>query len=442
MARRATKHPRVELVETLERIYAYKMTTTSGGNLSILDDNGDIWITPARVDKGSLRPTDIVRVKPDGTWEGLHPPSSELPFHRAIYKARPDINAVVHAHPVALVAFSICGKTPDTTVIPQARHVCGPVGFAPYELPGSEKLGRKIAETFAQGYFCVMLENHGVVCGGSSLQNAFQRFETLEFTAKTIIKGSILGPVKTLNEAQLGLSERGSDLLERAPEVGGKKAVFKPYEPGPASTEERAARQAVAEFVRRGYRQRLFTSTEGSFSARVGPDSFVITAYQADRKTVTEDELVLIEGEWHEAGKSPSRAAYVHQAIYRKYPEVNAIVNAMPVNTTAFACSHDKLDSRTIPESYIFLVDIPVAPYDYPYRNVGKLADLVTPKQPVVILEHNGALVAGKTPLDAFDRLEVLEATAEAVINARHLGPVRVMEGDKITELRKAFFGE
>ena len=82
-------------MRTMERIYRYRMTTTSGGNLSILDDAGDIWITPARVDKGNLTRDDIVRVSPDGSVDGPHPPSSEFPFHRAIYDSRPDIRAIV-----------------------------------------------------------------------------------------------------------------------------------------------------------------------------------------------------------------------------------------------------------------------------------------------------------------------------------------------------------
>ncbi|HTN75866.1 MAG TPA: class II aldolase/adducin family protein, partial [Pirellulaceae bacterium] len=107
MATRQLVHPCDEIMQTMERIYRYRMTTTSGGNLSIRDDDG-VWITPARVDKGSLGRDDIVCVTPAGDVLGRHQPSSELPFHQAIYAARPDIKAIVHAHPVALVAFSIC----------------------------------------------------------------------------------------------------------------------------------------------------------------------------------------------------------------------------------------------------------------------------------------------------------------------------------------------
>src|SRR3954465_14999088 len=94
-------HPRDEIMRAMERIYRYRMTTTSGGNLSIRDEAGDVWITPARIDKGSLRRDDIIRVKADGAIEGQHRPSSESPFHLAIYRQRPDIGAIVHAHPVA-----------------------------------------------------------------------------------------------------------------------------------------------------------------------------------------------------------------------------------------------------------------------------------------------------------------------------------------------------
>ena len=117
-------HPREELVRTMQRIYRYRMTTTSGGNLSILDPDGGIWITPSRVDKGRLQPTDIVCMRPDGSCEGLHPPSSEFPFHRQIYQARPDIKAIVHAHPGALVAFSICRVRPARSA---RGHGGGPV---------------------------------------------------------------------------------------------------------------------------------------------------------------------------------------------------------------------------------------------------------------------------------------------------------------------------
>ena len=100
-------HPAEQIVMIMERIYGYGMTTTSGGNLSILDEEGNIWISPAGVDKGSLGIRDIVCVRKDGSIEGIHKPSSEYPFHKSIYEARPDLRAIVHDDPPGLVAFSI-----------------------------------------------------------------------------------------------------------------------------------------------------------------------------------------------------------------------------------------------------------------------------------------------------------------------------------------------
>src|SRR4051794_4008740 len=171
-------HPRDEILEAIQRIYRYRMTTTSGGNLSIREENGDIWITPARLDKGSLRRDDIVCVHPDGSVDGPHRPSSELPFHQEIYRTRDDLRGIVHAHPVALVAFSLVHAVPDTHLFHQTRQVCGDAGFAHYELPGSAALGKNVAGVFGQGFNCVLLENHGAVTAGTNLQEAFHRFET------------------------------------------------------------------------------------------------------------------------------------------------------------------------------------------------------------------------------------------------------------------------
>lgn len=419
-------HPRDEIVQTMQRIYGYRMTTTSGGNLSLRDENGDVWITPAGIDKGSLRPADIVCIRADGRREGPHRPSSEYPFHQAIYQQRPDLRAVVHAHPVALVAFSICRQVPNTALFPQASHVCGKVGFAPYALPGSEQLGRHIAAVFAQGSDCVLLENHGVVMGGRDLAHAFQRFETLEFTAKTIIKASHLGPVRYLTGEQIDRGRRPRGAL---PE----------FEPGVAGTSEKALRKEVCDFVQRGYRQRLLTSTGGSFSARLDGDSFLITPYGIDRQTVHLDDLVLVRQGQRETGKQPSRAVLLHQAIYRRHPEVRAVANALPVNATAFAVSAGALDSRTIPESYLVLRDVVRIPFGAQYEDGDALAARVSPRNPVALIENDGVLVLGKNVLEAFDRLEVLEATAEAVINARPLGEVQQMSDATIAELVQAF---
>lgn len=425
-APRALLHPRDAIMQTMDRIYRYRMTTTSGGNLSIRDEAGDIWISPARIDKGSLTREDIVRVRSSGDVDGPHRPSSEFPFHQAIYTARPDVRAIVHAHPVALVAFSICGQTPDTRLFHQAHSVCGQTGFAPYELPGSQALGQQIAEQFCAGCDSVILENHGVVVAGESLTHAFQRFEAFEFAAKTIIKGRQLGPVRFLTDDQL---QQAHD----------RRVALDTRTPGPATPEEMELRRQLCRFVRRGCRQRLLISTEGSFSARLDEHTFVITPTRQDRESLTPPDLVLIDQGKREPEKKASRAVLAHQSIYRRHPDVRAIVFAHPVNATAFSVTDSDFSARTIPESYVFLRDVARVPYGTQYRNDDSIADFVSADSPAAILENDGVLVTGSSVLDVFDRLEVLESTAEAVINAKAIGTVTPMPDGVIRDLQTAF---
>jgi L-fuculose-phosphate aldolase len=419
-------HPREELVATMDRIYRYHMTTTSGGNLSILDPDGSIWITPSRVDKGSLRPADVVRVRADGTKEGLHPPSSEFPFHREIYRRRPDIKAIVHAHPGALVAFSIVRRLPETRVQTHAHALCGKVAYAAYACPGSQELGDKIAEAFAGGADCVMLENHGVVIGGRDLAEAFQRFETLEFVAQTVIRASALGDLRMLESGSLSAGEAVPDFAELPAAV--------------ATNPEKELRGEVCAFAQRAYRQRLMISTAGSISARIGGGEFVITPRRRDRLDLKPASLVRATAKAVEAGKRASRTSRLHGLIYAANPEVGVVINAQPMCASAFCMTNAEFSSRTIPESYLVLGDAPKVPFACVVKDAEALAAKMSLKKcPVLLIENEGALIVGRTLLEAFDRLEVLEATAEALQLSRSLGPLVPMPDSALSELRKAF---
>ncbi len=129
----------------------------------------------------------------------------------------------------------------------------------------------------------------------------------------------------------------------------------------------------------------------------------------------------------------------LHAAFSEKHPEVQAIANALSVNATAFSVTGTTLDARTIPESYIFLRDVGVIPYAEQFGDGRAVAGRISMRQPAMLMENNGCLVVGTSVLDAFDRLEVLESTAEAIINARQIGPLAVMGEDRLAELKRAF---
>ena len=420
-------HPAEQLVMIMDRIYDYGMTTTSGGNLSILDDNGDIWITPSGIDKGSLTPKDIIRVKPDGTIEGIHKPSVELPFHEKIYLKRPDIKAIIHAHPPALVAFSIVRKKPNTRLIPDAHLLCQPMGMAEYALPGSKELGNKIAAKFEEGCRTVMLENHGVVVGSEDLFKAFKAFETLDFCARLEINATILGTPIALNDKQIDMAKHKQNV---------KLDEFIPQR---YSSVERAARQEMCKLIHRSYDQRLFNSTQGTFSQRLDENSFIITPYGVDRKYMEPADIVRIENNWKECGKNPSRSVMLHKYIYEKHPDINSIIIAHPPNIMAFAVTDAKFETKTIPESYIALRNISKLPFGSSFMQPKMVADSITKETPILLVENDCIIVTGDSLLHAFDRLEVAEYSAKAIIYSKGLGDIVSINDKQVTEIEKAF---
>ncbi|MCC6616138.1 MAG: class II aldolase/adducin family protein [Anaerolineae bacterium] len=418
--------PRQQLVQIMNRIYYGGMTTLSGGNLSIRDADGTIWITPSGVDKGRLSPNDINCILPDGSVTGPHQPSSELPFHRAIYARRPDVSAVIHAHAPALVSFSIVRKIPDTGIIPQARQVCGRVGYAPYALPGSEMLGERIAEAFSEGYDAVLLENHGAVTVGNSLLEGFQRLETLDFCARTQMYAQGLGNMQTLTDEQLQLLNHKEHLL---PE----------FTPSAHGSLERELREKVVDTVRRACQRQLMISTEGVVSARVDDSSFLITPTGIDRPSVEVDSLVLIQDGKREAGKVPSRSVRLHDAIYRRHPHVQSIITAQAPFIAAYAVVDQPLDTKTIPESYILLMAVPKVPFGSQYTDPAMVAETLSRQSPVIILQNEGVLVTGSSMMQAFDRLEVAEFTARSLVETSSIGKLVSIGPDEVRDLERAF---
>lgn len=420
-------HPADQLVLIMERIYSYQMTTTSGGNLSILDDNGDIWITPAGVDKGSLTRDDMVRVTPSGEIIGRHRPSSEWPFHSILYKKRPDIKAVLHAHPAALLGFSIARKIPNTSLIPNIDNICGDIKYAEYELPGSDALSENIAKVFDAGISTVMLENHGVVVGKENLFEAFKAFETLDFCARLELQAMKIGNLVPLSERKISISKEKN------------RVSLEEYTPKSYSSIEKDARTKMCKLISRAYDQRLFTSSQGTFSERLPNGEFIITPYDKDRKYLSPEDLVKISGDVCEAGKKPSRSVMLHKYIYEMHPEINSVILAHPPNLMAFAVSDAELDSRIIPESYIMLRDVKKFPFGSSFMQPELCAKEVGIKNPVTLIENDCCIVTGTSLLNAFDRLEVAEFSAKAIINAVSLGNVVKIDDSEIDRIIDAF---
>ncbi|NNF32518.1 MAG: class II aldolase/adducin family protein [Saprospiraceae bacterium] len=419
-------HPRDQIITAISRIYNRGMTTTSGGNISIIDDEGNIWVTPSAVDKGSLRASDIICVQKDGTVIGDHKPSSEFPFHKAIYEVRPDIRAVIHAHPPALVSFSIVRQIPNTNIISQAKHICGPIGYAEYALPGSEELGDVIAEEFKNGYKAIIMENHGTVLGGSDLNDAFQRFETLEFCARTILYGSQIGSPKYLADGQI--DEFEARLSSTIPEM----------ETTEYPSDEVEKRLEICKIVKRACQQGLMISSYGTVSMRWKDNDFLITPTNVNRWNIEIDDIVQIKGGKREKDKNPSRATWIHQEIYKANPDVNSIIMTQSPYLMAFGVTKTYLNVRTIPESWVFLQDVPSVKFGS-HLNSSTNSEIIEKCKTALIIENDSVLITGDKLLQTFDYLEVAEFSAKSIVLGNALGEMVPINDHQVEELREKF---
>ena len=415
-------HPAKLLVDTLQRVYDYGMTTTSGGNISIKDEEGNIWITPSGIDKGTLVPADIMKVAPDGRTEGCHTPSCELPFHREVYKCRPEARTVLHAHSPSLVAFSLVGKSPDASWVPGAEKICGKIAFSRYDIPGSLSLGKIIAKEFAAGADCVMMENHGAVVCGRTIEEAFRRFETLDFLARIQIQASGLNAVGVA--AGNGCACQGE---------------WESFTADYASPVECALRESMTKFAARLYRQRLVYTGALALSARLAADDFLVTPGDLDPLAFAPGDGVRVKEGKCESGKTPGCPARLFRAIYRQRDWANAVIFTKSPNLMAFACTASELDSRMIPESYIQLRDMPVVPFAEFSADPSAVVEKLTPATPVVVIGNFGVIAAGKDLTQAFDRLEVCDFTANCILLARRLGTVRPIRQEQVDEIIDTF---
>ena len=404
-------HPADQIVMLMNRIYYNDMTMTSGGNLSIRDENGTIWLTPSGIDKGNLRREDIMQIRPDGSIVGIHRPSVEYPFHLAIYKKRPDINAILHAHPPALVMFSMLRRMPDLSLIPDTRVFKDKISIAPYALPGSSALGSHIAREFEKGINSVILENHGVVVGAETLFNAFMNFEMLEFCARIQINATSIGG--TIH----GLSSEHMELFKLKTTKETAEFTKTSY-----SSEELAIRRDMCELIHRAYGKQLFTSDQGTFSCRLSDGTFVITPYMKDRMYLEPEDLVLIRRGKHEAGKKPSRSYKFHAEIYKNNPDIQSVIIAHPPNIMAFAVTEKELDPSFLPEVYLTLRNIHKYPFGSTFIEPEKLASEISEKNPVAIIENDCVVAVGTSLLKTYDKLEMLEYTAKSFVQAACLG--------------------
>ena len=173
------------------------------GNVAVRVGVGRALVTPSGLIKSELSAEDIVEVDLSGRrLRGRRQPSSELDMHLRILRQRPDVGAVVHAHPPVATGFGVAGLAFDECVLPEIIFQVGHVPLVPYGTPGTPDLGDAL-EPYLSGYDALILANHGAVTMGATLDDARIRMESLEHAAKIILTARLLGQVLPLEREQV-----------------------------------------------------------------------------------------------------------------------------------------------------------------------------------------------------------------------------------------------
>ena len=193
------------MCEIGRRVYNRGMVAANDGNFSVKLNNNEFLCTPTGVSKGFMTPEYICKVDAKGNVlqaNGSFRPSSEIKMHMRVYEKRPDVNAVVHAHPSYATSFAIAGIPLTAPIMPEAVIALGCVPIAKYGTPSTMEIPDAVEE-YLPYFDQVLLENHGALSWGPDLLNAYHKMESIEFYAELLYKSKMLGGPKEFDKEQI-----------------------------------------------------------------------------------------------------------------------------------------------------------------------------------------------------------------------------------------------
>lgn len=195
---------REQVVEVCRRMHDRGLISGGEGNVTARLSEARLLVTPSGINKGFLKPAQLVVVDLDGrpATRGAGKPSSEVRVHLAAYRARPEVGAVVHAHPPTAVALTLAGVSLAQCLVPEAIVALGEVPTASYATPSTDALALGVQRLLAD-HNVVMMDRHGSVTLGADPFEAYDRLESLEHTARITWLARSMGPVHPLPAAEV-----------------------------------------------------------------------------------------------------------------------------------------------------------------------------------------------------------------------------------------------
>jgi L-fuculose-phosphate aldolase len=191
-----------DIVEVGKRLYNKGFVASNDGNISIRLPNDEVLITPTGVSKGYMSESDILKVSMSGEVISGHlKPTSEIKMHLAVYRKRPDVKAIVHAHPPKATAFAVAGIGFDKITLPEVVFSLGSISLAEYGTPTTHEVPEAVEKHIVKSD-ALLLANHGALTVGTDAFDAYYKMETLEHFSSISLYARILGGERALNEEQ------------------------------------------------------------------------------------------------------------------------------------------------------------------------------------------------------------------------------------------------
>jgi L-fuculose-phosphate aldolase len=215
----ASEHEaRRDIVAVCRRIYERGWIASTDGNVSVLLAPDRVLATPTGIHKGTMREEDLIVTDRRGQRiSGTRKPSSELLMHLAAYDERPDVRAVVHAHPTNCIAFSLAGVSLAQCLLPEIVFTFGSIPTTAYTTPTTEEVPNEIRK-WLRDFDAMILDRHGSLTVGADVHSAYEKLERMEHVAEITFRARQLGPIKALSPEQIARLQavgRGLGLPER-----------------------------------------------------------------------------------------------------------------------------------------------------------------------------------------------------------------------------------
>jgi L-fuculose-phosphate aldolase len=194
---------REDIVRFGKMLHQRAYVAATDGNLTVRLDADRVLATPTGMSKGMMEPDDLVVVDMQGRKvSGKRSASTEIGMHLLIYRLRPDVCGVVHAHPTTATGYAAAGMELDQALISEVVLSLGRIPLAKYGTPGTPELSDALAP-LVPGHDAILMANHGVVTYGDNLLRAYMKMETVEHFAKIALVTRVLGRQELLNEQQV-----------------------------------------------------------------------------------------------------------------------------------------------------------------------------------------------------------------------------------------------